>query len=179
MRTSLVSIILIIASFAAHSHTRYGIIYQLEANSLITNHDLPSNYFKLSTTIGNTIGRLVEFPISESFSIESHLRFSFRQLNLKPFAKTSHNQLSIPLLVNYYPKFLKTSNLSTFVQTGPQLAIHLASKHKSTMDFERFLVNWNVGAGVELSSHYRIALSYEIGIKPSVGDYSELSLLLI
>ncbi|MBQ9237645.1 MAG: PorT family protein [Prevotella sp.] len=142
----------------------------------------------LKSRAGFNVGVAVDFPIMESFYVQSGLYYTVKGYKVEEGndkEKVNIGYLEIPILASYRYNFNDANQLQ--FNFGPYLAYGLHGKDKweeyyngrtyesdkkwyDYDDTKRFDMGLQLGLGVTLAKHYYVGIAYEFGLLEQVKD---------
>ena len=136
----------------------------------------------LKSRAGFNVGVSVDFPILESFYLQSGLYYTVKGYKQKDGdLKVNIGYLEIPILASYRHNFSDAAQWQ--FNFGPYFAVGLNGNLKAKYSWREYEKKWydydatrrfdmglQIGTGVVLAKHYYVGLAYELGFLSQVTD---------
>ena len=159
MMRILVAAFVMMIAMTATAQTRFGIIA-----GIVIENEMPSEDEKKNNNqVGYTAGAIVDFDLPvQGLGLEAGAKYTKHT-----YGKPSMEQYSVdvPVHVRYrleVPVVEKVVALYAF--TGPSVSAGVSNKMPTRLSDVKMSLAWNVGAGVEMFKHVRVAATYSIQV---------------
>lgn len=166
--------LILVCSATAEAQVKVGVRAGLNLTSLsIMKNDgiYADGIYAIDNNTGFFAGPVVQVGLPVNLSVEGGLLYSRQQAKVEcPYlvpgpifqSTLTHQQIAIPISLRYNLPIVK--GVKAFAYGGPQLSFHLGSREKE-MDYGDWLAektefSMNVGLGVNLFSHFEVAVGY-------------------
>lgn len=178
MKKNILGIVALVAALFVAAPANAQFAYGIKAGMNMTKVDL-SNTKTAEAVLGNNannaagffVGATAEFTVPIiGIGFDVSALYDQKKLDIDGAESQTLQYVSVPVNVKYS---LGLGNLANvFVATGPQASFNIGDKSwKAVKDeavnpstLEDLEWSWNVGAGVTLAKHYRVAYNYNIGL---------------
>ena len=159
MMRILVAAFVMMIAMTATAQTRFGIIA-----GIVIENEMPSEDEKKNNNqVGYTAGAIVDFELPvQGLGLEAGAKYTKHT-----YGKPSMEQYSVdvPVHVRYrleVPVVEKV--LAPYAFTGPSVSAGVSNKMPTRLSDVKMSLAWNVGAGVEMFKHVRVAATYSIQV---------------
>lgn len=159
MRRVLVAALVVMAAMTATAQTRFGIVAGIVVENGMPSDDDKEN----SNRLGYTAGAVVDFDLpAQGLGLEVGAKYTKHT-----YGKPSMEQYSVdvPVHVRYridVPVVEKV--VAPYAFTGPSVSAGVSNKMPKSVSDVKMSLAWNVGAGVEMAKHVRVAATYSIQV---------------
>lgn len=159
MRCVLVAALVVMAAMTATAQTRFGIVAGIVVENGMPSDDDKEN----SNRLGYTAGAVVDFDLpTQGLGLEVGAKYTKHT-----YGKPSMEQYSVdvPVHVRYridVPVVEKV--VAPYAFTGPSVSAGVSNKMPKSVSDVKMSLAWNVGAGVEMAKHVRVAATYSIQV---------------
>ncbi|MDE7456452.1 MAG: PorT family protein [Prevotella sp.] len=168
------------SSFFSTTKSDQPITFSVRAGINFANMTLEAGKVSYSpdTYTGFHAGVAVDFPLLESFYIQSGLYYTVKGAKVEDFKEeltANPSYLEIPILASYRYNFSEAAQLQ--VNFGPYLAYGIGGKIKYEYErtsveedvfgddaAKRFDAGLQIGAGVTIAQHYYVGCGYQFGL---------------
>lgn len=160
MMRVLVVALAVLATLTASAQTRFGIVA-----GIVVENGMPSGDEKENNhQVGYTAGAIVDFdlPAVQGLGLEAGARYTKHT-----YGKPSMEQYSVdvPVHVRYRLEVPVVDKVvAPFAFTGPSVSAGVSNKMPTRLSDVKMSLAWNVGAGVEMAKHVRVAATYSIQV---------------
>lgn len=159
MKRLLVAVFVILATMTATAQTRFGIIAGIVVENGMPSEDEKKN----NNQVGYTAGAVVDFNLPvQGLGLEAGARYTKHT-----YGKPSMEQYSVdvPVHVRYRLEVPVVENVvAPYAFTGPSVSAGVSNKMPTRLSDVKMSLAWNVGAGVEMFKHVRVAATYSIQV---------------
>ncbi|MCD8317993.1 MAG: porin family protein [Paraprevotella sp.] len=154
----------------AHAQFKWGLEGGVNLSKVNVTGD--GHLFSSSNRTGWFVGPKVQvtMPII-GLGLDASILYSQKYMKLESNGEASSNKsmpyIEIPINLRYNYGF--SSLAGVYVATGPQYSWYVGSRNlifsgESIGSLERSTFSWNVGAGVNLLSHFQLGVTYNIAL---------------
>ena len=159
MRRILVAAFVMMIAMTATAQTRFGIIA-----GIVIENEMPSEVEKKNNNqIGYTAGAIVDFDLPvQGLGLEAGAKYTKHT-----YGKPSMEQYSVdvPVHVRYRLEVPVVEKVvAPYAFTGPSVSAGVSNKMPTRLSDVKMSLAWNVGAGVEMFKHVRVAATYSIQV---------------
>ena len=159
MMRILVAAFVMMIAMTATAQTRFGIIA-----GIVIENEMPSEDEKKNNNqVGYTAGAIVDFDLPvQGLSLEAGAKYTKHT-----YGKPSMEQYSVdvPVHVRYRLEVPVVEKLvAPYAFTGPSVSAGVSNKMPTRLSDVKMSLSWNVGAGVEMFKHVRMAATYSIQV---------------
>ena len=141
------------------AQTRLGIFGGVVVEQNVPNSDEKEN----SHQVGYTAGAIVDFDLPvQGLGLETGVKYTKHT-----YGKPSMEQYSIdvPVHVRYRLEVPVVEKVvAPYAFTGPSVSAGVSNKMPTRLSDLKMSLSWNVGAGVEMFKHVRVAATYSIQV---------------
>ena len=159
MMRVLVAVFVLMTAMPAMAQTRFGFCGGVVVEQVEPSSDENDN----SKSIGYTAGAVVDFELPvQGLGIEAGAMYTKHT-----YGKPSMEQYSVdvPVHVRYRLEVPVVEKVvAPYAFTGPSVSAGVSNKMPKKVDDVKMSLSWNVGAGVEMFKHVRVAATYGIQI---------------
>jgi len=161
-RYTLATLLVMLLAFPAQARLRMGLTGGVAVNELHFDRTIVDANHRAGFTGGITAD--LPLPVM-GLGIEASLLYTHRNNALSDGSETfERDYLEVPLHARLQFNILGLKKLiAPYVFTGPNFAFLFHDNEPTNYDNSKTYASWDVGAGVELISHLRVAASYGIG----------------
>lgn len=170
MMRFLAAAIILMTSLPAMAQTHFGI-----RGGVVIEQSMPDSDSKDNERhIGYTAGAIVDFDLSvQGLGIEAGAMYTKHT-----YGKPSMEQYSVDVPVHLRYRLevpVVEKVVAPYVFTGPSVSAGVSNKMPKKVDDVKMSLSWNVGAGVDLFKHVRVAATYGIQVtKTDIVDNGSL-----
>ena len=159
MMRILVAAFVMMIAMTATAQTRFGIIA-----GIVIENEMPSEDEKKNNNqVGYTAGAIVDFELPvQGLGLETGVKYTKHT-----YGKPSMEQYSIdvPVHVRYRLEVPVVEKVvAPYAFTGPSVSAGVSNKMPTRLSDLKMSLSWNVGAGVEMFKHVRVAATYSIQV---------------
>ena len=159
MMRILVAAFVMMIAMTATAQTRFGIIA-----GIVIENEMPSEDEKKNNNqIGYTAGAIVDFDLPvQGLGLEAGAKYTKHT-----YGKPSMEQYSVdvPVHVRYRLEVPVVEKVvAPYAFTGPSVSAGVSNKMPTRLSDVKMSLAWNVGAGVEMFKHVRVAATYSIQV---------------
>ena len=159
MMRILVAAFVMMIAMTATAQTRFGIIA-----GIVIENEMPSEDEKKNNNqVGYTAGAIVEFNLPvQGLGLEAGAKYTKHT-----YGKPSMEQYSVdvPVHVRYRLEVPVVEKVvAPYAFTGPSVSAGVSNKMPTRLSDVKMSLAWNVGAGVEMFKHVRVAATYSIQV---------------
>ena len=158
MRILAVTLVMM-AAMTSMAQTRFGIIGGVVVEQNVPSSDEDENGHQ----VGYTAGAIVDFALPvQGLGLETGAKYTKHT-----YGKPSMEQYSIdvPVHVRYRLEVPVVEKVvAPYAFTGPSLSAGVSNKMPTRLSDVKMSLAWNVGAGVEMFKHVRVAATYSIQV---------------
>ena len=159
MRRILVAAFVMMIAMTATAQTRFGIIA-----GIVIENEMPSEDEKKNNNqIGYTAGAIVDFELPvQALGLEAGAKYTKHTYG-KPSMEES--SVDVPVHVRYRLEVPVVEKVvAPYAFTGPSVSAGVSNKMPTRLSDVKMSLSWNVGAGVEMFKHVRVAATYSIQV---------------
>ena len=159
MMRILVAAFVMMIAMTATAQTRFGIIA-----GIVIENEMPSEDEKKNNNqVGYTAGAIVDFDLPvQGLGLEAGAKYTKHT-----YGKPSMEQYSVdvPVHVRYRLEVPVVEKVvAPYAFTGPSVSAGVSNKMPTRLSDVKMSLAWNVGAGVEMFKHVRVAATYSIQV---------------
>ena len=159
MMRILVAAFVMMIAMTATAQTRFGFIA-----GIVIENEMPSEDEKKSNNqVGYTAGAIVDFDLPvQGLGLEAGAKYTKHT-----YGKPSMEQYSVdvPVHVRYRLEVPVVEKVvAPYAFTGPSVSAGVSNKMPTRLSDVKMSLSWNVGAGVEMFKHVRMAATYSIQV---------------
>lgn len=159
MMRILVAAFVMMIAMTATAQTRFGIIA-----GIVIENEMPSEDEKKNNNqVGYTAGAIVDFELPvQGLGLEAGAKYTKHT-----YGKPSMEQYSVdvPVHVRYRLEVPVVEKVvAPYAFTGPSVSAGVSNKMPTRLSDVKMSLSWNVGAGVEMFKHVRVAATYSIQV---------------
>ena len=159
MMRILVAAFVMMIAMTATAQTRFGIIA-----GIVIENEMPSEDEKKNNNqVGYTAGAIVDFELPvQGLGLEAGAKYTKHT-----YGKPSMEQYSVdvPVHVRYRLEVPVVEKVvAPYAFTGPSVSAGVSNKMPTRLSDVKMSLAWNVGAGVEMFKHVRVAATYSIQV---------------
>ena len=159
MMRILVAAFVMMIAMTATAQTRFGIIA-----GIVIENEMPSEDEKKNNNqVGYTAGAIVDFDLPvQGLGLEAGAKYTKHT-----YGKPSMEQYSVdvPIHVRYRLEVPVVEKVvAPYAFTGPSVSAGVSNKMPTRLSDVKMSLSWNVGAGVEMFKHVRVAATYSIQV---------------
>ena len=159
MMRILVAAFVMMIAMTATAQTRFGIIA-----GIVIENEMPSEDEKKNNNqVGYTAGAIVDFDLPvQGLGLEAGAKYTKHT-----YGKPSMEQYSVdvPVHVRYRLEVPVVEKVvAPYAFTGPSVSAGVSNKMPTRLSDVKMSLSWNVGAGVEMFKHVRVAATYSIQV---------------
>lgn len=159
MKRILVAVFVLMTAMTATAQTRFGIIA-----GIVIENEMPSEDEKKNNNqVGYTAGAIVDFDLPvQGLGLEAGAKYTKHT-----YGKPSMEQYSVdvPVHVRYRLEVPVVEKVvAPYAFTGPSVSAGVSNKMPTRLSDVKMSLAWNVGAGVEMFKHVRVAATYSIQV---------------
>ena len=159
MMRILVAAFVMMIAMTATAQTRFGIIA-----GIVIENEMPSEDEKKNNNqVGYTAGAIVNFDLPvQGLGLEAGAKYTKHT-----YGKPSMEQYSVdvPVHVRYRLEVPVVEKVvAPYAFTGPSVSAGVSNKMPTRLSDVKMSLAWNVGAGVEMFKHVRVAATYSIQV---------------
>jgi hypothetical protein len=159
MRRILVAAFVMMIAMTATAQTRFGFIA-----GIVIENEMPSEDEKKNNNqVGYTAGAIVDFDLPvQGLGLEAGAKYTKHT-----YGKPSMEQYSVdvPVHVRYRLEVPVVEKVvAPYAFTGPSVSAGVSNKMPTRLSDVKMSLSWNVGAGVEMFKHVRVAATYSIQV---------------
>lgn len=159
MMRILVAAFAMMIAMTATAQTRFGIIA-----GIVIENEMPSEDEKKNNNqVGYTAGAIVNFDLPvQGLGLEAGAKYTKHT-----YGKPSMEQYSVdvPVHVRYRLEVPVVEKVvAPYAFTGPSVSAGVSNKMPTRLSDVKMSLAWNVGAGVEMFKHVRVAATYSIQV---------------
>lgn len=163
------------AAHEAKADVRLGVVAGTSFNKITYGHSFKDTY-NSSNRMGYFIGPKVNVNLL-GLGADVAMIYNKRREKLEDGYTKSFNSMEVPVNAKYTIGLSKMASIS--VATGPQFGFNLGDKDwkkinandtKESFEQKRFVMSWNVGAGLRFLSHYELGVTYNMMLT-NLGKY--------
>ena len=159
MMRILVAAFVMMIAMTATAQTRFGIIA-----GIVIENEMPSEDEKKNNNqVGYTAGAIVDFELPvQGLGLEAGAKYTKHT-----YGKPSMEQYSVdvPIHVRYRLEVPVVEKVvAPYAFTGPSVSAGVSNKMPTRLSDLKMSLSWNVGAGVEMFKHVRVAATYSIQV---------------
>ncbi len=159
MMRILVAAFVMMIAMTATAQTRFGIIA-----GIVIENEMPSEDEKKNNNqVGYTAGAIVDFELPvQGLGLEAGAKYTKHT-----YGKPSMEQYSVdvPVHVRYRLEVPVVEKVvAPYAFTGPSVSAGVSNKMPTRLSDVKMSLAWNVGAGVEMFKHVRMAATYSIQV---------------
>jgi hypothetical protein len=159
MMRILVAAFVMMIAMTATAQTRFGIIA-----GIVIENEMPSEDEKKNNNqVGYTAGAIVDFDLPvQGLGLEAGAKYTKHT-----YGKPSMEQYSVdvPVHVRYRLEVPVVEKVvAPYAFTGPSVSAGVSNKMPTRLSDVKMSLSWNVGAGVEMFKHVRMAATYSIQV---------------
>ena len=159
MMRILVAAFVMMIAMTATAQTRFGIIA-----GIVIENEMPSEDEKKNNNqVGYTAGAIVDFDLPvQGLGLEAGAKYTKHT-----YGKPSMEQYSVdvPVHVRYRLEVPVVEKVvAPYAFTGPSVSAGVSNKMPTRLSDVKMSLSWNVGAGVQMFKHVRVAATYSIQV---------------
>lgn len=159
MMRILVAAFVMMIAMTATAQTRFGIIA-----GIVIENEMPSEDEKKNNNqVGYTAGAIVDFDLPvQGLGLEAGAKYTKHT-----YGKPSMEQYSVdvPIHVRYRLEVPVVEKVvAPYAFTGPSVSAGVSNKMPTRLSDVKMSLSWNVGAGVQMFKHVRVAATYSIQV---------------
>ena len=159
MMRILVAAFVMMIAMTATAQTRFGIIA-----GIVIENEMPSEDEKKNNNqVGYTAGAIVDFELPvQGLGLEAGAKYTKHT-----YGKPSMEQYSVdvPIHVRYRLEVPVVEKVvAPYAFTGPSVSAGVSNKMPTRLSDVKMSLSWNVGAGVQMFKHVRVAATYSIQV---------------
>lgn len=162
-RSIILSILALVLALPMAAQVRLGIRGGMTVGKLRFDRDIVSS----DNRVGYTGGLLLDLNIPVvGLGLEVSAMYTHRNNRLTDHTRVfKRHFFDFPLLARYRLTIPRVERIiAPYVFTGPCFSVLFDEGAKTDLDDSKTYLSWDVGGGVDLFNHLRIAASYGIGI---------------
>jgi len=160
-------LLIIFTAMPAMSQVKFGIRYGMTINKLKFDREIINS----DNRVGHTAGLVLDLNIPViGLGVEASAMYTHRENRIMDDTQVyKRHFIDIPIYARYRLALPAVEKIvAPYVFTGPNISILFKEKVPTNIDNSKTSLSWDVGAGVDLFSHLRVAASYSIGMSKAM-----------